>query len=66
VEDSIERVATLEFSSERKTMSTLVTGYNGNQGNTTFLKGAADRVLDKSSHVSLAGEFHELTKSDRA
>lgn len=47
-------------------MSTLVTGYNGNAGNTSFLKGAADRVLDKSTHISLAGEFHELTAGERA
>lgn len=47
-------------------MSTVVTGYNGNAGNTTFLKGAADRVLDKSTHISRAGAFHELTAGDRA
>lgn len=47
----IERVATLDFSSERKAMSTIVKGYNGNNGNTVLLKGAPERVIEKCSKV---------------
>jgi magnesium-transporting ATPase (P-type) len=38
-------VATLDFSSERKTMSTVIAGSNGS--NWVLLKGAPERVLEK-------------------
>lgn len=42
---SYNRVATLDFSSERKTMSTVVAGTNGQ--NWVLLKGAPERVMEK-------------------
>jgi len=51
LDKSISRVATLEFSSARKSMSTVVKGYNGNQGNTVFLKGAPEQVIQKCSSI---------------
>ena len=49
--ENVTEVATLDFSSERKTMSKIVKGYNGNQGNTVLLKGAPERVLEKCSKI---------------
>ncbi len=51
-----EEVAVLDFSSERKTMSTVVKGYNGSSSNTVLLKGAPERVLEKcSSFLTASG-----------
>jgi magnesium-transporting ATPase (P-type) len=36
-------------------MSVVVKGYNNVAGNTVFLKGASDRVLDKCSSINLNG-----------
>ena len=36
----------MDFTSERKTMSTVVSGLNGNP-NTLLLKGAPERVIEK-------------------
>lgn len=54
LEETIKRVATLDFSSARKTMSTIVKGYPGATGNAVLLKGAPERVLESCSGVSLA------------
>jgi Ca2+-transporting ATPase len=62
----IDTVATLEFSSERKCMSTVVSGYQGQKGNTVLLKGAPERVLDKSSKIFKSnGEQVELSEDQR-
>jgi len=53
LEKSVKRVATLDFSSERKTMSTIVSGYQGNQ-NVVLLKGAPERVVERCVGVNLA------------
>lgn len=47
---SIKTIATLDFTSERKTMSTVITGFEGNQKNTLLLKGAPERVIEKSKN----------------
>lgn len=65
LETEVERVCTLEFSSERKTMSTVVTGYEGNNSNTVFLKGAGDRVLAKCNSISLNGNAKNLTEGEK-
>lgn len=51
LEKGVTRVATLEFSSERKSMSTVVKGFNGNSGNTVLLKGAPEKVVDKCVNI---------------
>lgn len=62
----VERVATLEFSSERKAMSTIVKGYNGNSGNTVLLKGAPERVIEKCSKVmTSSGQNAPLDNSSK-
>jgi len=47
---SVKTVATLDFTSERKTMSTVVKGLGGNQNNCLLLKGAPERVIEKSKN----------------
>ena len=47
----VQEVATLDFSSERKCMSRIVSGYDGKKSNTVLLKGAPERVLDKCTKV---------------
>jgi len=49
--EGVKYVATLDFSSERKTMSTIVNGYNKLNGNQVLLKGAPERVLEKCTKV---------------
>jgi len=62
----IDTVATLEFSSERKCMSTVVSGYQGQKSNTVLLKGAPERVLDKSSKIFKSnGEQAALSEDQR-
>lgn len=65
LEKTIKRVATLDFSSQRKTMSTIVTGYPSATGNTILLKGAPERVLERCSGVTLADGSTYLFKSDK-
>jgi Ca2+-transporting ATPase len=45
----VEQIGVLEFSSERKTMSTVIKGLNLNSkgGNSVLLKGAPERVIEK-------------------
>lgn len=63
---TIRPVAVLDFSSKRKTMSTIVTGYKGNKGNTVLLKGAPERVLDRCiSYKTADGAVKTLTASDK-
>lgn len=62
----VQEVATLEFSSERKCMSTIVKNYEGNSGNTVLLKGAPERVVAKcSSYLSSHNEKKELSDSEK-
>lgn len=49
----IKKVATLDFTSERKLMSTVVTGFNGNS-NTLLIKGAPERVIEKCASYKLS------------
>jgi len=49
--EGVTEIATLDFSSERKTMSKIVKGYGGKQGNQVLLKGAPERVLEKCSKI---------------
>lgn len=48
---STTKVATLDFSSERKCMSTVVTGYKKIKNNVVLLKGAPERVIEKCNSV---------------
>lgn len=48
----MKHVATLDFSSERKSMSTVVSGFNYNE-NTLLLKGAPERVIMKCNSYKL-------------
>jgi Ca2+-transporting ATPase len=50
LDKKVSRVATLDFSSERKCMSTIVKGYEGAQ-NVVLLKGAPERVIEKCNSV---------------
>jgi magnesium-transporting ATPase (P-type) len=62
---TIKKVATLDFTSERKTMSTVVTGFSG-QGNSLLLKGAPERVIEKcATYKNVNGEVKELSAADK-
>ena len=51
--DTFTHVATLDFSSERKTMSTVISDLDGKQGNQVLLKGAPERVIERCDKVML-------------
>ena len=62
----VQEVATLDFSSERKAMSTVISGYNGLKGNQVLLKGAPERVIDKCSKVMLSsGQEQPFTQAQK-
>ena len=43
---TVHKVSTLDFTSERKLMSTVVTGFV-DRGNSTLIKGAPERVIER-------------------
>lgn len=58
-------MANLDFTSERKTMSTVVKGYNGN-GNSLLLKGAPERVIEKCLDYKLGnGDIKKFTADSK-
>ena len=62
----VQEVATLDFSSERKTMSKIVTGYAGKQNNVVLLKGAPERVLDKCTKIMMEnGQERQMNDNQR-
>lgn len=62
---TIKKVATLDFTSERKSMSTVVTGFQG-QGNSLLLKGAPERVIEKCvTFKNASGEVKPLSEGDK-
>lgn len=64
LERSIQTVATLDFTSERKTMSCVVKGLEG--GNTLLLKGAPERVIEKSKNYKTEdGRLVDFTDADK-
>lgn len=62
-EKKYKNVATLDFSSERKTMSTIVTGEAGS--NVVLLKGAPDRVLARCNGIVNSDDKVVNFKNDR-
>jgi len=64
----IEKVGVLEFSSERKTMSTIIKGLNLNnqKGNQVLLKGAPERVIEKcTTYKNESGEIKAFDKIEK-
>lgn len=62
-----EEVATLDFSSERKSMSKVVTGYHGRTTNVVLLKGAAERIVDSCTKViNSEGKEQKMSEEERA
>jgi len=62
---SIKRIATLDFTSERKSMSTLVTGFTAS-GNSLLLKGAPERVIEKcKTYKNIDGKIVDLSANDK-
>lgn len=62
----VTSVATLDFSSERKAMSTVVSGYDGRKGNQVLLKGAPERVIEKCTKVLTAsGQETDLSAEQK-
>lgn len=65
LERNIKKVATLDFTSERKTMSTIVRGYN-QSGNTLLIKGAPERIIDKCrSYRKADGSIEPMNAYDK-
>lgn len=52
ISQTITKVATLDFSSERKCMSTIITGYKKSSTNVVLLKGAPERVIEKCNTIT--------------
>ncbi len=66
LEEKMDKVATLDFSSERKSMSTVIKGFKPNS-NTLLLKGATERVIDNCTSYKLAdGTVKEFKGQDKA
>ena len=62
---NVNQIATLEFSSERKMMSTLVTNYRNEKD--LLIKGAPDRVIANcTKFMSLGNQVHSMTSQARA
>jgi magnesium-transporting ATPase (P-type) len=62
---TVKTVATLDFTSERKTMSTVVKGLEGNH-NSVLLKGAPERVIEKcESYKNAEGKVVKFTAEDK-
>jgi len=60
----LKTIATLDFTSQRKAMSTIVSGYKNDKD--TLLKGAPDRIIEKcTKFMSLSGGTKEMAASDR-
>jgi magnesium-transporting ATPase (P-type) len=60
----LKTIATLDFTSERKAMSTIVTGYKNEKD--TLLKGAPDRIIQKcTNYMSLSGGSKPMSETDR-
>ena len=60
----LNTIATLDFTSERKSMSTVVTGYKNEKD--TLLKGAPDRIIEKcTNYMSLSGGTKAMSATDR-
>lgn len=67
LKDDLTQVAVLDFSSERKAMSTVVTGYGGKSTNTVLLKGAPERVIEKCASVMTKdGIASSLSQQEKA
>jgi magnesium-transporting ATPase (P-type) len=63
---TVQEIAVLDFSSERKTMSTVVKGYEGASNNTVLLKGAPERVLEKcSSFMTSSGKSVTASSAEK-
>jgi len=59
-------LATLDFTSERKTMSTVVRGLQAGNSNSLLLKGAPERVIEKSSFYKKAdGSDAQFTQDEK-
>jgi magnesium-transporting ATPase (P-type) len=62
---TITTIATLDFTSERKTMSTVVKGFENN-ANTLLLKGAPERVIEKSkTYKKEDGSIADFTEAEK-
>ncbi len=59
-------MAALDFTSERKTMSTVVKGLAGKDKNSLLLKGAPERVIEKcDSYKKADGSEAKFTNDDK-
>lgn len=66
LKETIKTVAALDFTSERKTMSTVVTGLEAGNRNTLLLKGAPERVIEKSKNYKREdGTLQEFTETEK-
>jgi Ca2+-transporting ATPase len=63
VQSRLSTVATLDFTSKRKAMSTVVTGYK--EAKDLLLKGAPDRIINKCTQYMSFDGTKKMSESDR-
>lgn len=60
----VKEVAVLDFSSQRKCMSTIYKGYPQSPGNTVFSKGAPERMIERCTQYYRDGKIVEFLNDD--
>lgn len=60
----LTEVAVLDFSSQRKCMSTIYKNYPGSPGNTVFSKGAPERMIERCTQYYRDGSIVEFLNND--
>nr|XP_009861043.2 sarcoplasmic/endoplasmic reticulum calcium ATPase 2-like isoform X2 [Ciona intestinalis] len=61
IKDMIKKEFTLEFSRDRKSMSSYCSSTNGSNDPKMFVKGAPEGILDRCTHVRIGKNKHEMT-----
>jgi len=60
----LTEVAVLDFSSQRKCMSTIYKNYPGSPGNTVFSKGAPERMIERCTQYYRDGSIVEFLNNE--
>jgi Ca2+-transporting ATPase len=62
----IKKIVTLDFTNDRKAMSTVVTGFHGS-GNSLLIKGAPERIIKNcDTYRTASGQTTHFSNADKA